>query len=49
MANSLYTYTTQIQEGNGSPIIITGNANNQIVYAPDPVPPFDYNDIDLMQ
>ena len=49
MANSLYTFTTQIQEGNGSPIIITGNANNQIVYAPDPVPQIDYNDIDLMQ
>ena len=49
MANSLYTYTTQIQEGNGAPIIITGNANNEIVYAPPPDVPLDYNDLDLMQ
>jgi len=46
-ANSLYTYTTSIQEGNGAPIIITGNANNEIVYAP-PAPDFDANDLDLM-
>ena len=47
-ANNLYTYTTTIQEGNGSPIIVSGNSNNEIVFAPISAP-IDFNDIDLMQ
>lgn len=55
-ANSLYTYTTSIQEGVNAPLVIIGNSNNEIVFVPPPPPaPPDYidfwhnTDIDLMQ
>jgi len=48
-ANSLYTFTTFIQEGNGAPVVVTGNSNNQIVFAPAGPPPFIFNEYDLMQ
>jgi hypothetical protein len=45
---SLYTYTSAIQEGNGAPIVVTSNANNQIIFAPQPPPPYIFNEYDLM-
>jgi T4-like virus Myoviridae tail sheath stabiliser len=44
----LYTYATTIQETDG-PVVIVGNANNEIVYAPPPPEPFNFNDLDLLQ
>ena len=48
LANNLYTFTTSIQEGEGAPVVITGNANNQIVFAPAQPAPFIFNEYDLM-
>ena len=54
MANSLYTYTTYLQEGNTAPTVILSSSNNEIVYVP-PAPPLPssedywyYQDIDLL-
>ena len=48
LPNGMYTYTTTIQEGVGAPIVVTGNANNEIVYAPAQPPGYIFNEYDLM-
>jgi len=47
VANGNYTYITSIGEGGGTPSVVIGNANNQIVYVP-PVPFPNSESIDLM-